>query len=42
MTTHLARMTYVVDIILIARNGTGTNKLGQSFMPKMTETTMPK
>jgi hypothetical protein len=42
MMTKLARMTYVVDIILIARNDTGTNKLGQRFTPKMIETTMPK
>jgi hypothetical protein len=42
MTTKLACMPYVVDIILITRNHTGTNKLGESFMPKMTEMTMPK
>jgi hypothetical protein len=42
MTTKLACMPYVVYIILITRNDTGTNKLGESFMPKMTEMTMPK
>lgn len=42
MTTKLARMTYVVDIIFITGNDTGGNKFGQSFTPKMTETTMPK
>jgi hypothetical protein len=42
MTTKLARMTYVVDIIFITGNDTGANKFGQNFTPKMTETVMQK
>ena len=42
MATKLACMTYVVGIIFITRNDTGTNEFGQSFTPKMTETAMPK
>ena len=42
MATKLARMTYVVDIIFITGNDTRANKFGQSFMPKVTETAMPK
>ena len=32
----------MVKIIFITRDNTGANKLGQSFTPKMPETTMPK
>ena len=42
MATKLACMTYVVGIIFITRNDTGTNELGQSVTPKVSETTMPK
>jgi hypothetical protein len=35
-------MTYMVEIIFITRDNTGANKFGQSFTPKMPETTMPK
>ena len=42
MTTELAHMTYMVDIIFITRNDTGTNELGQSFTSKMPESMMLK
>ena len=42
MTTKLARMTYVVDIIFITGNDIGPNEFGQNFTPKVTETAMPK
>jgi hypothetical protein len=35
-------MAYMMEIIFITRNNTGADKLGQSFTPKMSETTMPK
>ena len=42
MPTELARMTYMVEVIFIARDNTGADELRQGFTPKMTETTMPK
>jgi hypothetical protein len=35
-------MAYVINIIFITCNDTGTNKFGQSVTSKMTETAMPK
>jgi hypothetical protein len=35
MMTELAHMTYMVENIFTTRYNTRTNKLGQSFMPKM-------
>ena len=34
-------MTQMMKIVFITRDDTGANKFGQSFMPKMTKTTMP-
>ena len=39
--SELASMTQMMKIIFITRDDTGANKFGQSFTPKMTETTMP-
>ena len=41
MTTKLTRMTNMM-VIFITRDNTGANELGQSFTPKVPETTMPK
>jgi hypothetical protein len=35
-------MTYMVEIIFIAGDNSGADEFGHSFMPKMSETTMPK
>jgi hypothetical protein len=42
MTTKLARMTDMIDIIFITGNDIGLNEFGQNFTPKVTETAMPK
>jgi hypothetical protein len=42
MPTKLTSMTYMLDIIFIARNSTGAKELEQSFMAKVSETAMPK
>jgi hypothetical protein len=39
--SELASMTQRMKIIFIAGDDTGANKFGQSFTPRMTETTMP-
>ena len=41
MATKLACKTYVVGIIFIKRNDTGTNEPGQSVTPKVSKTMMP-
>ena len=42
MTTKLARMADMIDIIFITGNDIGPNEFGQNFTPKVIETAMPK